>query len=60
MRLLKKAGIGKVRHHVADGSRAQPFTTGARKRARADRLSTGYKCLDYGGQNFPFAPAGWS
>src|SRR5258707_14505024 len=60
VRLLQKSRIGKIRHHVPDRSRTQPFAAGARKRARPYRLSAGDECLDDGGKNFSFPPARWS
>src|SRR5712692_5563128 len=60
MRLLQKSRVSKIRHHIADRSRTQPFAAGARKRARTHRLSAGDKCLDDSGQDFPFPPARWS
>src|SRR5271166_4526483 len=57
--LLQKSCLGKVGHHIPYGRRTQPFTAGARKRARTHRLSAGNEGFDDGGQDFAFPPANW-
>jgi hypothetical protein len=59
MGLIEKSRVGKIRHHVANGSCAQTFAAGARQRTRPHRLSTGNECLDDRGKDFPFPTARW-
>ena len=59
--LLQIAGVGQVRHHVADGGRAESFPIRPRQGARPHRVAGGNKGLHNGGQNLPFPlPDGWS
>jgi hypothetical protein len=60
MRLIKKTGIGQIRHHIPDRGRAQTLATGTRKRARTYRLAGGDKGLYDGGQDLSFPLACWS
>src|ERR1700730_4936374 len=51
VRLLQVASLGQISHHVANASRTQTFTIGARQGARAYRVSGGDKGLHNGGQD---------
>ena len=55
MRLLKKSRIRQIRHHVANGRRAQPFAIRSRQRSRPDRLARRDKSLNESSQDFAFA-----
>src|SRR5580692_2920755 len=61
VRLLQVARVRQIRHHIADGRRAQSFPVGARQSARSHRFACGNKGLHNRGQDFAFALAyGWS
>ena len=55
VRLLEKARVGEVSHHVADGCGAESFAVRARESAGTDGLARGNEGLHDGRQDFAFA-----
>src|SRR6185312_13197332 len=57
MRLFQKAGIGQVRHDIANACRTETFAVGPRQSARSNRFPTNNVGLDDRRKYFPFAGA---